>query len=73
MNPFQILAAIGDFASILFAVIAIVLLKLNWGIYTNHLPHIYSELRDLRTFLEAHDKWERKEKYHAGQHTGGDS
>lgn len=63
MNPLQILAALGDFASILFAIMATIGTILIWKLYTNHLPHIYSEMRSLRTFMENHDKWERKEKH----------
>ena len=63
MSPLQLLAALGDFASLVFAVVAVILLKLHWGIHTNHLPHIYSELRSLREFMERHDNWERAEKH----------
>ena len=63
MNSLQILAALGDLASIVFAVIATIGTILIWKLYTNHLPHIYSELRSLREFMKSHDNWEREEKY----------
>ena len=63
MNPLQLLTALGDFASIIFAVVSTILVVLIWKIYTNHLPHIYSELRSMRQEMQQHDRWERNGKH----------
>ena len=63
MTPLQLISAFGDFFSTIAAIALCVLVPLIWKMYTNHLPHIYAELRSLREFIERHDRWEREKKY----------